>query len=59
MTTIRQGVLSLVREDLLKRVDFDNQSQRGRARELEELRTESKESARETSEDRWTSQVTS
>jgi hypothetical protein len=25
--TIRQGVLSLAREDLLKRVDFDSQSQ--------------------------------
>jgi hypothetical protein len=33
-------------EDLLKRVDFDSQSQRGRARELEDLRIESKESVR-------------
>jgi hypothetical protein len=34
-------------------------SQRGSARELEELRTELKETAKENSEDRWTSQVAS
>jgi hypothetical protein len=34
-------------------------SQRGSAKVLEELRTESKEAARENSEDGWTSQVAS